>query len=239
MLTSIFLLALAAAVYPPLLAVVVVILTRPNPKPLLWACYLGSLVVSISASIAIMAIFRSRGSIAGSSSHRLSPATYIAAGAIALAIAIAVMMLAGRGLIGRNMFRLGSAWTAQGEAVDGPHGGQGKNGDGTARRLSRGRLLGWRFARGARSLRSHCTRSPRTRPARSDRGRRDHRRVRADQVRADRGTDRELHDRSRRDGPPKCSDSQTGMQANKVTVVAVIAGLIGVGLIARGLSGIG
>ena len=29
------------------------------------------------------------------------------------------------------------------------------------------------------------------------------------------------------------------MQANKVTVVAVIAGLIGVGLIARGLSGIG
>ena len=38
---SIIVLALAAAVYPQLLAVVVIILTRPNPQPLLWACYLA------------------------------------------------------------------------------------------------------------------------------------------------------------------------------------------------------
>ena len=54
---TILLLALAAAVYPQLLAVVVVILTRPNPKPLLWACYLGSLLVTVGTSVAILAIF--------------------------------------------------------------------------------------------------------------------------------------------------------------------------------------
>jgi len=100
---TILLFALAAALYPQLLAVVVVILTRPNPKPLLWACYLGSLVVSVGASIAILAIFQSRGSIAGASSHRLSAATYLGVGVIALTLAIFVATPRGRGLIGRDL----------------------------------------------------------------------------------------------------------------------------------------
>src|SRR6516164_2520145 len=100
---TIFLLALAAAVYPQLLAVGVVILTRPNPKPLLWACYLGSLVVSVSASVLILTIFRSRGGIAGTTSHRLGPATYLVAGAIALAVAIIVATPRGRELAGRDL----------------------------------------------------------------------------------------------------------------------------------------
>jgi hypothetical protein len=58
---TILLLALAAAVYPQLLAVVVIILTRPNPRPLLWACYLGALLVGIGGSSAILAVFRARG----------------------------------------------------------------------------------------------------------------------------------------------------------------------------------
>jgi hypothetical protein len=57
-------LALAAAVYPQLLAVVVVILTRPSPRLLLWACYLGGLCVSVGSSLAILAVFRARGSVA-------------------------------------------------------------------------------------------------------------------------------------------------------------------------------
>jgi len=57
---TIIALGLAAAVYPQLLAVVVVILTRPNPKPLLWACYLGSLCVSIGCDVAVLVAFRSR-----------------------------------------------------------------------------------------------------------------------------------------------------------------------------------
>jgi hypothetical protein len=93
---AIFLLGLAAAVYPQLLAVVVLILTRPNPKPLLWACYAGSLSVSVGAGIAILAVFRSRGTIAGTSSHRLGPAAYLALGTIALALAVFIASRRGR-----------------------------------------------------------------------------------------------------------------------------------------------
>jgi Sap-like sulfolipid-1-addressing protein len=102
---TIFLLALAAAFYPQLLAVVVVILTRPNPnpKPLLWACYAGSLLVSVGGAIVILAIFRSRGSFVGASSHRLSPATYVTVGATAVALAIFVASSRGRELIGRDV----------------------------------------------------------------------------------------------------------------------------------------
>jgi hypothetical protein len=99
---EILLLGLAAAFYPQLLAVVLAVLTRPNPKPLLWACYLGSLLVSVGGSIAILAIFRSRETIAGTSSHRIGPAAYFTVGAIALALAIFVASRRGRELMGRN-----------------------------------------------------------------------------------------------------------------------------------------
>lgn len=80
----IFVFGLFAAVYPQLLAVVVVILTRPSPKPLLWACYLASLVVSVGCSAAILAVFRSRGSVVGTSSQSVGPAAYLIVGGIAL-----------------------------------------------------------------------------------------------------------------------------------------------------------
>jgi hypothetical protein len=101
---TILLLALAAAVYPQLLAVVVVILTRPNPKPLLWACYLGCVVVSVGASVAILGIFRSRGSIVGTTSHRLGAVVYLVAGAIALAVALFAATPRGRELVGSDLF---------------------------------------------------------------------------------------------------------------------------------------
>ena len=87
---SIILFALAAAVYPQLLAVVVVILTRPNPQPLLWACYLASLVVSVGGSVLIFTVFQSHATIAGTSSHRLGPAVYLVVGATAVVLAIAM-----------------------------------------------------------------------------------------------------------------------------------------------------
>lgn len=99
----VLLLALAAAIYPQLLAVVVVILTRPNPKPLLWACYLGSLIAAVGASIVIFAVFRSRGSIAGESSRRLGPSAYIVFGAIALILAVFIAVGRGRTLMGRDL----------------------------------------------------------------------------------------------------------------------------------------
>ncbi len=99
---SIILLALAAAVYPQLLAVVVITLTRPNPQPLLWACYLASLLVSVGSSVLIFAVFRSSGSVAGTSSHRLGPSAYLAAGAIAVVVALLLATPRGRVLLDRN-----------------------------------------------------------------------------------------------------------------------------------------
>jgi len=99
---SIILLALAAAVYPQLLAVVVIILTRPNPQPLLWACYLASLLVSVGSSVVIFAVFHSRGSVAGTSSHRLGPAAYLAVGAIAVFVAILMGTRHGQALFDRD-----------------------------------------------------------------------------------------------------------------------------------------
>jgi hypothetical protein len=99
---SIILLALAAAVYPQLLAAVVVILTRPNPQPLLWACYLTSLLVSVGCSVLVFAAFQSRGTIAGTSSHRLGPAAYLTVGVIAVVLAILMATRRGRGVPGRG-----------------------------------------------------------------------------------------------------------------------------------------
>jgi hypothetical protein len=99
---SIILLALAAAVYPQLLAVVVIILTRPNPRPLLWACYLAALLVSIGSSILIFAVFHSRGTIAGTSSQRLGPAAYLVVGAIAVLLALLLATPRGRERLERD-----------------------------------------------------------------------------------------------------------------------------------------
>ncbi|HYB30077.1 MAG TPA: GAP family protein [Solirubrobacteraceae bacterium] len=99
---SIVLLALAAAVYPQLLAVVVIILTRPHPQPLLWACYLASLLVSVGSSVAIFVVFHSRGSVAGTTSHRLGPAAYLVIGAVALIFASVMTTRRGRELFHRD-----------------------------------------------------------------------------------------------------------------------------------------
>ena len=84
---TILLLGLAAAVYPQLLAVVVVILTRPSPRPLLLACYAGSLVVALACAGAVVAIFGSSGTVAGTSSSRLGPSAYLVLGVIAVVVA--------------------------------------------------------------------------------------------------------------------------------------------------------
>jgi len=102
MVGSIILLALAAAVYPQLLAVVVIILTRSHPRPLLWASYLASLLVSIGSSVLIFAVFQARSSIGGTSSHRLGAPAYLAVGAIALLLAILMTSRRGRELIDRD-----------------------------------------------------------------------------------------------------------------------------------------
>lgn len=99
---STILLALAAAVYPQLLAVVVIILTRPNPQQLLWACWLSSLLVSVAGSVLIFLAFHSRATIAGTSSQRLGPTAYITVGVIAVLVAILLATRRGRELFARD-----------------------------------------------------------------------------------------------------------------------------------------
>lgn len=76
-------LALAAAFYPPILALVVVILARPSPRNLLLAYVLGGLFVSIGAGLAIVAALNA-GDVVGSSDHTVNPAVNIAGGVSAL-----------------------------------------------------------------------------------------------------------------------------------------------------------
>jgi Sap, sulfolipid-1-addressing protein len=100
-LPTILALGFAAAVYPQLLAVVVVVLTRPNPQPLLWACYLGGVAMTLACSAVVLVAFRGRESIAGSSSRGLGAVTYLIAGTIALLLAALVAARPGRDLLGR------------------------------------------------------------------------------------------------------------------------------------------
>jgi hypothetical protein len=79
-------LALAAALYPPILALVVVILARPNPRNLLLAYVAGALLVSTLAGLAIVATLNA-GNVVGGSDHTIDPTVDIAGGAASLFVA--------------------------------------------------------------------------------------------------------------------------------------------------------
>jgi len=76
-------LALAAALYPPILGMVVVILARPNPRNLLLAYTAGALLVSVAVGLAIVAAL-SAGDVVGGSDRTVNPSVNIAAGVVAL-----------------------------------------------------------------------------------------------------------------------------------------------------------
>lgn len=88
-----------------LLAVVLVILTRPRPKPLLWAFWLSAVVVSFGVSSIVLAIFRAKGTFLGSTSASVNPAVYLIIGVIAVAAAVFAATKRGRELIGREVDR--------------------------------------------------------------------------------------------------------------------------------------
>ncbi len=96
------LLGLAAAIYPQLLAVVLLILALPNARALLWACCLAGLTTAVLVNTAIFAVFRSRGAVAGSSESRLGSGAYIGIGVASILIALLIGTVAGRQLLGRG-----------------------------------------------------------------------------------------------------------------------------------------
>ncbi len=105
---TILALALAAAVYPQLLAVVVVILTRPEPRRLLWACYLAAVSVSLACAVVVLLVFRDRSSIAGTTSHRLGASVYLVIGALAVLVAAVVASERSRVTLGARLPRIRS-----------------------------------------------------------------------------------------------------------------------------------
>jgi hypothetical protein len=109
----IFLLSLGAAgsLAVQLIAVVLVILTREHPKPLLWAFWLSAMVVSCGSSYVVLAVFRAKGTILGNTAQKVSPSVYLTVGVIALVVAIFAATKRGRDMIGREMEKQQSSST--------------------------------------------------------------------------------------------------------------------------------
>jgi len=95
--------ASAGSLLVQLLAVVLVILTRPRPKTLLWAFWLAAFIVSCGFGFLALAVFRSKGTFLGTTSRTVSPAIYLIVGVIALCVAVFAATRHGRELIGREI----------------------------------------------------------------------------------------------------------------------------------------
>jgi hypothetical protein len=78
-------LALWSALYPTLLAMVVLIVQRPRPHRTLIIFYAGALVASFTAAVVVISLFGAGHSL-GASNHAVSPAVDIAVGLLALAL---------------------------------------------------------------------------------------------------------------------------------------------------------
>src|SRR3954468_2437713 len=61
MVLHVFVLALAAAVYPTLLAGVIILLTRPRPAGQLMAFLVGGMLTSVTAGLVILALLEGSG----------------------------------------------------------------------------------------------------------------------------------------------------------------------------------
>jgi Sap, sulfolipid-1-addressing protein len=83
---TLVLLALAASVYPTLLAGVILILARPRPLRMLFGFLAGGLTISVIAGIAIVRGLESSGAVS-TSHHTTKPIISIVAGAVSLAVA--------------------------------------------------------------------------------------------------------------------------------------------------------
>lgn len=84
---QIVLLGLGAAVFPLLLACVAILLSRPHPRTLMLAFWLGGMTMSILAGLIVLDAFKSGNDVLGNSSSNPHPWVSIAGGLVALALA--------------------------------------------------------------------------------------------------------------------------------------------------------
>ncbi len=80
---DVILLAFLSALYPTLLAVVVLVLQRPDPRRLLGAYLVGAILTSMVVGYGIVTALR-EGNAVGGSNHAVGPWVNVAGGAIAL-----------------------------------------------------------------------------------------------------------------------------------------------------------
>jgi len=85
---SIFLLALWAAIYPTLLACVVVILLLPRPERLLLGFWLGAMAMSVTCGLIVVFALGGSSGATTTTKHTISPIVEIVFGAILLLLAL-------------------------------------------------------------------------------------------------------------------------------------------------------
>ena len=98
---QIILLAFGAAVFPTLIACVAVMISRPEPRGLLLAFYLGGVIVSLVSGVVVLAVFNAGNSVLGSTSSTPSAGTSIVAGFVSLALSWLMASQRGRALLDR------------------------------------------------------------------------------------------------------------------------------------------
>src|SRR4051812_36159812 len=86
---QLLILAVEAALYPTLLAAVVILVRQPRPKRLLGAYLVGGFTISILAGCAIVCVLEQSGTLDGSGSG-LSWGADIVLGGLALLLAVAL-----------------------------------------------------------------------------------------------------------------------------------------------------
>jgi hypothetical protein len=95
-------LAIGSAVYPTLLAVVILILTQPNPRRLLAAYFVGAMLTSLTIGIVVTAGLGSGNLLNGSSGRTINPAWDLAVGLLLLTLLYALLTGRDRRLIERR-----------------------------------------------------------------------------------------------------------------------------------------
>jgi hypothetical protein len=101
MIGSIIVLGLGASLFPMLLACVAIMISRPEPRRLLVAFYVGGLLTSVVSGIAVLSAFKDGHAVLGNTSSTPHPTVSIVIGAVALAFAWLMTTSRGKAILER------------------------------------------------------------------------------------------------------------------------------------------
>jgi len=96
---KIVLLAFGAAFFPALLACVAILISRPDPRRLILAFYIGGLLTSVASGIVVLSVFEGGGEIAGSTASTPHGGVSIAIGVVGLFFAWLVLSRRGQAVV--------------------------------------------------------------------------------------------------------------------------------------------